>query len=89
MSNRLACNTLDVIPPMSFRDASALAHLPVGLRQTLNRHARRIAVEDGVAEPVIGPAQLGRTRWLAYVAGIHALLSCKHQRRGWPEQVRP
>jgi hypothetical protein len=29
--------------------------------------------ENGVAEPVIGPATSGRTRWLAYVAGIHVL----------------
>jgi len=27
--------------------------------------------KNGVAEPVIGPATLGRTRWLAYVPGIH------------------
>ena len=27
--------------------------------------------KNGVAEPVIGPATSGRTRWLAYVAGIH------------------
>jgi ABC-type cobalamin transport system ATPase subunit len=27
--------------------------------------------KNGVAEPVIGPATAGRTRWLAYVAGIH------------------
>jgi hypothetical protein len=26
--------------------------------------------KNGVAEPVIGPATSGRTRWLAYVAGI-------------------
>ena len=26
-----------------------------------------------LAELVIGPATLGRTRWLAYVAGIHVL----------------
>jgi hypothetical protein len=25
--------------------------------------------KNGVAEPVIGPATSGRTRWLAYVAG--------------------
>jgi hypothetical protein len=33
--------------------------------------------KNGVAEPVIGPAQLGRTRWLAYVPAIHALLCCQ------------
>jgi hypothetical protein len=27
--------------------------------------------KNGVAELVIGPATSGRTRWLAYVAGIH------------------
>jgi hypothetical protein len=27
--------------------------------------------KNGFAELVIGPATLGRTRWLAYVAGIH------------------
>jgi hypothetical protein len=29
--------------------------------------------KNGVAELVIGPATSGRTRWLAYVAGIHVL----------------
>ena len=29
--------------------------------------------KNGVAEPVIGPATSGRTRWLAYVPGIHVL----------------
>jgi hypothetical protein len=27
--------------------------------------------KNGVVEVVIGPATSGRTRWLAYVAGIH------------------
>jgi hypothetical protein len=31
--------------------------------RSVGRHSRP---KDGVAEPVIGPAQLGRTRWLAY-----------------------
>jgi hypothetical protein len=29
--------------------------------------------KNGVAEPVIGPATSGRTRWLAHVAGTHDL----------------
>jgi hypothetical protein len=30
--------------------------------------------KNGVAELVIGPATSGRTRWLAYVTGIHVLV---------------
>jgi len=29
--------------------------------------------ENGIAELVVGPATSGRTRWLAYGAGIHVL----------------
>jgi glucuronate isomerase len=45
--------------------------------------------KNGVAEPVIGPATSGRTRWLAYVAGIRVFNAMLNQTRGWPEQVRP
>jgi hypothetical protein len=31
--------------------------------------------KDGVAELVIGPRDFARARWLAYVPGIHVLLS--------------
>jgi hypothetical protein len=31
--------------------------------------------KNGVAEPVIGPATSGRTRWLAYVPGISFVLA--------------
>ena len=30
-------------------------------------------LKNGVAEPVIGPREFARARWLAYVAGIHVL----------------
>ncbi len=30
-------------------------------------------LKNGVAEPVIGPRDFTRARWLAYVAGIHVL----------------
>ena len=30
--------------------------------------------KDGVAEPVIGTRDFARSRWLAYVPGIHAFL---------------
>jgi len=38
--------------------------------------------KDGVAEPVLGLAE-GKTRGLAYVAGIHVLLMKGKERRGW------
>jgi hypothetical protein len=44
--------------------------------------------KNGIAELVIGPATSGRTRWLAYVPGIHVFVF-EQVSRGWPEQVRP
>jgi hypothetical protein len=38
--------------------------------------------KDGVAEPVIGTRDFARSRWLAYVQSIHALLYCR-MRGGW------
>jgi hypothetical protein len=35
--------------------------------------------KNGVAEPVIGPATSGRTRWLAHVGGIHVLNAMPEQ----------
>jgi hypothetical protein len=40
--------------------------------------------KNGVAEPVIGPATSGRTRWLAYDRTVHAAA----RPHGLPDQVR-
>jgi len=44
--------------------------------------------KNGVAEPVIGPATSGRTRWLAY-GGHPRLFGFGATKRGWPGQARP
>ena len=45
--------------------------------------------ENGIAELVVGPATSGRTRWLAYGAGIHVLKIAAKQKTWMAEQVRP